>query len=364
MYDVANNETNGLIDLRSDTVTKPTRAMREAMARAEVGDDVYGEDPTVNRLEALAAEMLGMEAALFVPSGTMGNLISVLSHCGRGDEMILGADAHIFYYEQGGSAALGGVHPRTVPNQLDGTLDLEQVAAAIRGDDDHLPISRLLALENTQNRMGGRVLPVDYMDAAGDLAHEHGLRLHVDGARIWNAAVALGVTPARLLRNADSVSACLSKGLAAPVGSVVAGDQAFIRQARRMRKVVGGGMRQAGVIAAAGIVALTEMVDRLADDHANALRLAHGLAELDGIEVDLPAVESNLVYFRVNRSDLTAAQLAKAVAGRTSTSSAGPAVLFSPIGLHQARAVTHCQISDADIEDALDAFAAVLARHG
>ncbi len=346
------DSTNAFIDLRSDTVTKPTAAMRAAMAQAQVGDDVYGEDPTVNRLEALAARMLGMEAALFVPSGTMANLVSVLTHCGRGDEMILGGDAHIFYYELGGSAALGGVHHYAVPNQPDGTLELAAIESAIRGDDDHFPITRLIALENTHNRCGGRVLPVEYMDAVGDLAHERGLRLHVDGARIWNAAAALGVTPARLLQNADSVTACLSKGLAAPVGSVVAGKQDFIRRARRMRKVVGGGMRQAGVIAAAGIVSLTEMVDRLVDDHANARRLAQGLAALDGIEVDLDGVETNLVYFNLVRPDLSAAQLAAALADQ--------GVLLSPIDSQRLRAVTHYQISADDIERTLAAFARVL----
>ncbi len=217
-----------VIDLRSDTVTKPTAAMRAAMQAAEVGDDVYGEDPTVNHLEALVAEMLGMEAAVFVASGTMGNLISVLSHCGRGDEMILGDYAHIFRAEQGGGAALGGVHPHTVRNQPDGTLDLNDVAAAIRAHDPHNPITRLICLENTQNFCGGRALPVEYMDAVGQFAHERGLKLHVDGARLWNAAVALNVSPARLLKHADSVSVCLSKGLGAPVGSVVAGSNEFI----------------------------------------------------------------------------------------------------------------------------------------
>ena len=242
------------VDLRSDTVTKPTPAMLEAMVSAPVGDDVYGEDPTVTRLEAIVAELAGKEAAVFVPSSTMGNLIAVLSHCGRGDEMILGDQAHIHFYEQGGTAALGGVHPRTVPNRPDGTLALAEVEAAIRGDNEHFPVSRLLCLETTHNRCGGVVLPVDYMDAAAAVAHRHGLGLHVDGARLWDAAVALGVSPARLLRGADSASLCLSKGLAAPVGSVVVGSAALIRKARRNRKLVGGGMRQAGVIAAAGIV--------------------------------------------------------------------------------------------------------------
>ncbi len=300
-----------VIDLRSDTVTKPTAAMRAAMEAAEVGDDVYGEDPTVNKLEALVAKMMGMEAAVFVASGTMGNLISVLSHCGRGDEMILGDYAHIFRAEQGGGAALGGVHPHTVRNQADGTLDLNDVKAAIRAYDPHNPITRLICLENTQNFCGGRALSVAYMDAAGDLADENGLKLHVDGARLWNAAVALNIEPARLLKGADSVSVCLSKGLGAPVGSVVAGSAEFIEKARRNRKIVGGSMRQAGVLAAAGIVAVTEMVERLADDHANAKSLAEGLAQIDGIAIDPSTIETNLVFFNLEQPEFTPVQLAQ-----------------------------------------------------
>jgi threonine aldolase len=340
------------IDLRSDTVTRPTPAMLEAMAKAPVGDDVYGEDPTVNRLEGLAAEMLGKEAAVFVPSGTMGNLISVLAHCGRGDEVILGDLAHIFLYEQGGSAALGGVHPRSVPTQPDGTLHLDDIENAIRGDNEHFPISRLLAVENTHNRCGGRALPVEYMDAAGQLAHRHGLKFHVDGARLWNAAVALNVSIDRLARGADSVSLCLSKGLAAPVGSVVVGDKEFIRKARRMRKAVGGGMRQAGVIAAAGIVAMTEMVERLADDHANAHRLAEGLNRLDGISIDPQTVQTDIVIFDLDREDITPANLSAGLRGH--------GVLLNPIGGKRLRAVTNYHISEADIGRTLEAFAAVL----
>ncbi|WP_455385931.1 low-specificity L-threonine aldolase [Acidihalobacter prosperus] len=342
------------VDLRSDTVTRPTPAMREAMARAEVGDDVYGEDPTVNELERLAAERLGKEQALFVPSGTMGNLICVLAHCGRGDEMILGADAHIFYYEQGGAAALGGVHPRTLANRPDGTLDLDEVEAAIRADNPHYPVSRLLALENTHNRCGGQVLEPAYMDAAAELAHAHGMRLHVDGARIWNAAVALGVPVSRLLRGADSVSACLSKGLAAPVGSVVAGDGEFIRRARRLRKAVGGGMRQAGVVAAAGIVALNEMVERLAEDHANASLLAEGLAALDGVSIDPAAVRTNLVYFDLDGAVPEAAEMAARLAER--------GVLVSPTGARGLRAVTHCDVDAAQVRRAVAAVAEVMVQ--
>jgi threonine aldolase len=341
-----------LIDLRSDTVTKPTPAMREAMAKAEVGDDVYGEDPTILALETLAADMLGKEAAVFVPSGTMGNLISVLSHCGRGDEMILGDRAHIFMYEAGGAAAVGGIQPRTIPNRADGTLDLEQVVASIRGDDPHQPVTRLLALENTQNLCGGTVLPVAYMDEAGELAHSQGLKLHVDGARIWNAAVALGVSPARLLKHADSVSACLSKGLAAPVGSVVAGSDEFILRARRMRKQVGGGMRQAGVIAAAGLVSLMEMVERLAEDHANAKLLAEGLARIDGVAIDPASIQTNLVYFEITRKGMNGQDVAAGLSNE--------GVRLNGTGGKIMRAVTHNDVTTSDIEQALDAFEIVM----
>lgn len=353
---MAANGENGArepIDLRSDTVTKPTDAMRAAMAAAEVGDDVYGEDPTVNRLEALVAEMLGMEAAVFVASGTMGNLIAVLSHCGRGDEVILGDRAHIFRAEQGGISALGSVHPHTLRNLPDGTLDPDEVVAAIRADDSHQPVTRLVCLENTHNFCGGRVLDVAYMDRMGELAHSRGLKLHVDGARLWNAAVALGVSPARLLRHADSVSVCLSKGLGAPVGSVVAGDRAFVHRARRMRKAVGGGMRQAGVLAAAGLVAVTEMVERLADDHANAQLLARGLANLDGIEIDPATVETNIVFFTLTDPRLTPAQLASELKAR--------GVLLNASATRRMRAVLHHQVSTEDVATALDAFRDVLA---
>ena len=340
------------IDLRSDTVTHPTEEMRKAMASAPVGDDVYGEDPTVNRLEAMTADLLGKEAALFVSSGTMGNLASVLSHCGRGDELILGDQAHIFTSEQGGTAALGGVHPRPLPTSPDGTLDLDLVVASIRADNEHYPRSRLLAIENTHNRSGGRCLPVKYMDAAGNLAHSHGLKLHVDGARLWNAAVALNVAPARLVQEADSVSVCLSKGLGAPVGSVVVGDADFIQRARRMRKILGGGTRQAGIIAAAGIVAVTEMIERLADDHANARKLAKGLAKLDGIVLDPEMIETDIVYFELHRDDITPAQLSAGLREY--------GVLLNPSGGNLLRAVTNLSVSSADVDRALDAFARVL----
>jgi threonine aldolase len=340
------------IDLRSDTVTRPTPAMRRAMAEAAVGDDVYGEDPTVNALEARVAALLGKEAAVFVPSGTMGNLISVLSHCQRGDEIILGDQAHIFLYEQGGAAAVGGIQLHTLPNQPDGTLDLDQVAASIRGDNEHYPITRLIALENTQNRCGGRALRPAYVDAVGALAQAHGLKLHVDGARLWNAAAALGVPPSRLVEPADSVSVCFSKGLGAPVGSVVAGSAAFVKRVRRMRKQVGGGMRQAGILAAACVVALDTMVDRLAEDHANAARLARGLAAIDGIGLDPAAVETNIVYFDLLRKDLSAEAVSLGLARR--------GVLMNPTAAHRLRAVTNYHITASDVETVIGAVEEVV----
>ncbi len=341
-----------LVDLRSDTITKPTPAMRRAMAEAEVGDDVFGEDPTINRLEEMAAEKLGKEAAMFVASGTMGNLVSLLAQCNRGDEIILGDQAHTFLYEQGGAAALGGIHPRPLPNQPDGTLDLRQVEAAIRSDNVHFPRTRLIALENTHNRCYGNPLTVEYMNAVGSLARRHGLKLHVDGARIFNAAIALGVDVQDLVADADSVTFCLSKGLAAPVGSIVCGTHEFIAEARRARKVVGGGMRQAGVLAAAGIVALTEMVDRLAEDHANARRLAEGLAEMDGISIDPERVKTNIVYFDVTSETITTQELVDQLGAE------GVRVLA--LGPRQVRAVTNYHVSAEDIEYALGVFQRVL----
>ena len=342
-----------IIDLRSDTVTRPTPAMREAMAAAEVGDDVLGDDPTVQRLEALAAARLGKEAALFVASGHMGNLVALLTHCGRGDEIIVGDLAHIFYYEQGSTAAVGGIHPRTVPNQPDGTLDLNQVEAAIRGDDLHFPRTRLICLENTHNRCGGAVLDVAYLNAVGDLARRYQLKLHVDGARLFNAAVALGVDVKALAADADSVSFCLSKGLAAPIGSLVCGTRAFIQQARRNRKLLGGGMRQVGVIAAAGIVALEQMVTRLAEDHAHAQRLAAGLDQIPGLRADAAATRTNIVMFELLRPDLTPAQLAAACDA--------VGVRVFPAGGRRLRAVTHYEISGEDISEALQRVARVMA---
>jgi threonine aldolase len=345
-----------VVDLRSDTVTHPTAAMRKAMAEAEVGDDVFGEDPTVRRLEAMAAQLMGKEAALLVSSGTMGNLVCQMVHCARGDESLLGDRCHVFYFEQGGSAAIGGIHPRTLPNQPDGTIAMADIEAAIRPDDVHFPRSRLVILENTHNRCHGMPLTSQYIHAVGELAHRHGLALHVDGARIFNAAVALKVQPSELVADADSVTFCLSKGLAAPVGSLVCGSREFIARARRVRKVLGGGMRQAGVLAAAGIVALNDMVDRLAEDHANARRLAEGLAAIEGLKVDVEKVRTNIVYIDITRPGLEAARLVQQL------EAAGVRLL--PSGCQQMRAVTHHPITADDIDRASEVFQKLLAVNG
>ena len=287
-------------DFRSDTVTRPTAEMREAMYRAEVGDDVYGEDPTVNKLENLAAQMLGKEAAIFVTSGTMGNLAAVLAVCARGDEAIMGTQGHTMLHEAGGVSALGGVVIHTVPNLDDGTLDLEDLPKALRTPGDvHEPISRMLIIENTQNACGGIPISAEYTEKAAEFAHMNGLWLHVDGARIFNAAIALEMPASSLVRSADSITFCLSKGLCAPVGSVLCGPKPFIHKARRLRKMLGGGMRQAGVLAAAGIVALESMVDRLAEDHQRAKALAEGLSSIPGVELIKHSPTTNMVFIRV-----------------------------------------------------------------
>ena len=342
------------IDLRSDTVTLPTPEMREAMYRAEVGDDVYGEDPTVNRLQEMAAERVGKEAALFVASGTMGNLVCLLSHCGRGDETILGHLAHSFLFEAGGSAALGGIHPRTVPNQPDGTMLLEDIEAAIRPENDHFPRSRLICLENTHNRCGGAVLTPHYTSAVCELARAYGLSVHLDGARVFNAAIALGVDVKELTRDVDSVMLCLSKGLSCPVGSLVCGSVDFVRRARRNRKVLGGGMRQAGILAAAGIVALETMVDRLADDHQNARLLAEGIAAVRGLVTDLERVQTNMVYFGLaDEVQMTPQEFVAALAQQ--------GVKLNSVGGRRFRAVTHYGISAEDVKESIEAVGHVVA---
>jgi threonine aldolase len=340
-----------IVDLRSDTVTQPTLEMREAMFNAEVGDDVFGDDPTVNRLEAMAAERMGKEAALFVASGTMGNLVALLTHCQRGHEAILGDQSHTFLNEAGGAAALGGIHPRMVKNQPDGTLLLPDIQAAIRDENVHHPRTRLVCLENTHNYCFGTPLRAEYTQAVGELAHSHGLKLHIDGARIFNAAVALRVDVKELTAPADSIQFCLSKGLGAPVGSLLCGARAFIYEARRNRKMVGGGMRQAGVLAAAGIVSLTKMVDRLAQDHANARRLMQGIAEIPGLVVE--PVHTNLVFFRfAPQVKMSEAEFVQALEQRD--------VRLLSLGPRCFRVVTHCWIDADDIESALDAMREVM----
>ena len=285
------------IDLRSDTVTFPTDEMRQAMAAAVVGDDVYGEDPTVNRLEADAAELFGMEAGLFVTSGTQGNLVALLTHAPRGSEVILGDKAHIFVYEQGGLAALGGIVPHTVPVQEDGTLLLTDIEKAVRADNDHFPRTRLIALENTQGTVGGVPLSPEYCQDVAAFARRHGIRMHIDGARIFNAATYFGVSPQEIAAGADSLTFCLSKGLGAPAGSLLLGSRDFIREARRNRKVLGGGMRQAGILAAAGLLAIHKMSQRLQEDHDNAAFLAEQLKQVPYLRP--VSCHTNFVFFEL-----------------------------------------------------------------
>ena len=341
------------IDLRSDTVTKPTPEMREAMAEAEVGDDVFRDDPTVIRLEALAAGMVGKEAALFVPSGTMGNLIALLVHCQRGEEAIVGSLSHIYLNEAGGMSALGGIQPCPVRNQKDGTLAIDDILASIRSEDVHHPITRLICLENTQNICGGIPLTADYTRQVGELAREHGLLLHVDGARIFNAAAAQNVPVRELVDPADSLMFCLSKGLAAPVGSIVAGSQKFINRARHVRKMLGGGMRQVGVLAAAGIISLERMTKRLTDDHLRARKLADGLRQVRGVVLDPGSPHTNMIYFNLaDHVGVTAQQVTEKMKNY--------GVLLDPDGSRRFRLVTHYWIDDEAVARAVYAFGQVL----
>lgn len=323
-----------MTDFRSDTVTRPTAAMRTAMAAADVGDDVYGEDPTINRLESLAAGMLGTEAAIFAASGTQSNLLALLSHCERGDEYIVGQRAHTYMYEGGGAAVLGSIQPQPIDAEPDGTLDLHKVKSVIKPADVHFARTRLLCLENTHN---GKALPAAYHRQAAEFAAEHGLGLHLDGARIFNAAVKLQVDVREIAQYADTISVCLSKGLGAPVGSVLCGPAALIRKARRWRKLLGGGMRQAGILAAAGILALTQHVDRLADDHANATLLMQELSAFDELEILPSSGQTNMVFIRLtsHSHEEFAAYL----------KSCG--ILVSP--REPIRLVTHLDITTADI---------------
>ncbi len=338
------------VDLRSDTVTKPTPEMREAMAEAEVGDDVFRDDPTVNRLEAMAAERLGKEAALFVPSGTMGNLIALLVHCQRGDEVILGNKSHIYLNEAGGMAALGGIQPCPIPNQKDGTLSLEDIRTSIRTEDVHHPITRLICLENTQNICGGVPLTAEYTRQVAEIARAHNLALHIDGARLFNAAAVQHVDVKDLAAPADSVMFCLSKGLAAPIGSMLVGRHKFIARARHIRKMLGGGMRQVGVVAAAGLISLEKMTLRLNEDHLRAKKLAEGLRRLPGILLDEGTPYTNMVYFNLAASlPLNAWELTARLKER--------GVLVVAESERRFRLVTHYWVDDAAVEKAVEAFA-------
>ena len=332
------------IDLRSDTVTLPTDEMHNAMYEAEVGDDVYEEDPTVNRLEQIAAEVTGKETALFVTSGTMANLVAVLTHTNPGNEIIVGSEAHMFWYEVGGASALGGVVMRTIPNDEAGQMSLAMVEQAIRTKNIHYPETTLLCLENTHNRCGGAVLTVEYTDTCCQLAHKYGLKVHLDGARIFNASIALGAPASELVAPADSVCFCLSKGLSAPVGSLLCGPQEFVDRARKWRKMIGGGMRQAGVIAAAGVVAVQKMVSRLAEDHANAQRLANGITEIPGIIVNPEKIQTNIANFDLP-TKITADMFVQQMNAR--------GVKFNSRGGQRVRAVTHRMISETDVDEAI-----------
>ncbi len=349
-----NGNTPPVIDLRSDTTTQPTSVMRKAMAEAEVGDDVYGEDPTVNKLEETAAARLGKEAGLFVVSGSMGNLVSALAWCDRGDELVCGVDAHLLVNEMGAIAAFGGLQMRSLPNDRRGLLDPQVVDDMVSPTTGFFPRTRLLTLENTHNRGNGAAYSAAEMQPLADVAHRHDMKVHMDGARIFNAAVALGVPVAELAAVADSVTFCLSKGLSCPVGSVIVGPKDFIARARRVRKMVGGGMRQAGIIAAAGLVALDTMVDRLAEDHANAKRLATGLAGLPGIRLDPATVETNIVYAELE--DGRGPEMAAALKER--------GVLVNG-RFNWVRFVTRRGITAEDVDEALDIVSTVMgARAG
>ena len=341
------------VDLRSDTVTKPTPEMREAMAEAEVGDDVYRDDPTVNKLEAVAAAKLGMEASIFVPSGTMGNLLALLVHCQRGDEVIVGNKSHIYLNEAGGMSALGGIQPCPIPNQKDGTLALDDILASIRTEDVHHPITRLVCIENTQNICGGVPLTAEYTRQVGKLAQKNGLALHIDGARIFNSAAAQNIDVKELAAPADSVMFCLSKGLASPIGSVLVGTEKFIARARHLRKMVGGGMRQVGVIAAAGLISVEKMTTRLGDDHVRAKKLADGLRQIDGIVLDDGSPFTNMIYF-------TLADSVKPNAHQTAKKMKELGVLVDPDDTRRFRLVTHYWIDDDAVERTVSAFKKVL----
>ncbi|MCS6918361.1 MAG: low-specificity L-threonine aldolase [Fimbriimonadales bacterium] len=346
-------EANGLIDLRSDTVTKPTPAMRRAMAEAEVGDDVLGDDPTVQRLEEVAAQRVGKAAGLFVPSGVMANLVSLMTLTGRNEEVILGDESHLYTAEVGGLGIFGNVFLHVLPNLPDGTIPLERLRSAIR-NAVYTPKTRVISLESTHNRCSGAVLPISYIQQVAALAGERGVYMHLDGARIFNAAIALGVDASEIAQPFEVVNFCFSKGLCAPVGSIVCGSAAFIQEARRTRRMLGGGMRQAGVLAAAALVALGEMVERLAEDHENARLLAEGLANIHGVRIDPARVQTNIVIFELDpATGWTSATFQKALQER--------GVLLSLSGA-RLRAVTHYGVSRADVQQALSVIQQALSQ--
>jgi threonine aldolase len=341
-----------IIDLRSDTVTLPTQEMLDAIPGTRLGDDVFGEDLTTKGLEKIAAELVGKEAALLVPSGTMGNLICTLTHCARGEEVILGDKSHMFINEAGGMAALGGINPHIVLNRPDGTMDLKDIEAAVRGDNIHYPRTRLICLENTHNICNGAPLTPEYIDAVAEIARRHNISVHLDGARIFNAAVALGVKADEFTRNVDSLIFCLSKGLSAPIGSVVCGSKKFTAEALRNRKLLGGGMRQTGIIAAPGIIALERMVDRLDEDHKNARRLAQGIARIPGLSIDPERIKTNILYFDITSKGLTADELV--------AKSDRKGIKFLRLGPSTFRMVTHYGIDSEDVDRALECLNEVM----
>jgi threonine aldolase len=333
-----------IIDLRSDTVTKPTQEMREAMYRAEVGDDVYGDDPTVNKLEEIAAEKVGKEGAVYVPTGTMGNQTALMAWTSRGDEIIVEEQAHIYMYEVGGPAVLSGVQVRTIRGRL-GVMDPAEVKAAIRAENIHFPRTSLVCIENTHNRSGGCIVPLDNMKGIYEVAHEGGAQVHLDGARVFNAAVGLGVDVKEITKYADSVQFCLSKGLCSPIGSIVAGPKDFVSRVRKYRKLLGGGMRQVGVVAAAGIIALTKMVDRLAEDHANAKRLAEGINKIPGLMVEMETVQTNMVAVHTRGLAMDGPDFQRLMRSY--------GVLFNADLPYRVRMVTHHDVTANDIDEAL-----------
>lgn len=342
------SETRQKIELRSDTFTLPTPEMLEAIVQAELGDDVYGEDPTVKKLEEQAAQLFDKEAAILVPSGTMANLTSLLAHCPRGSKVLVGDESDIYIYEAGGAAVCGGIMYEPIRTQSDGRLAIEDLEKELFVDqtDPQFALPALICLENPHNRMGGRVLPLSYLAEVQSLARNHGIPIHVDGARVFNAAIKLNLPVAEIAQYADSLQFCLSKGLSAPIGSIVVGNRDFIQKVYRLRKMLGGGMRQAGIIAAAGLVSLRSMVDRLAEDHANAKFLAEGLADIKGIECDASMVDTNIIFFRIVDTRFTWRTFVEAVRQQ--------GLYIDELGHGRIRAVTHSGINFQQIKQALD----------